>query len=220
MRLPGDAPYDARVSTERDEGASDEEAKPADRPSAMQLLADPTEFPDDGAVAATLRRIDRFAGRVTHVALFGLLATLVLTAVLQLFSMKLFKHSLAWSFDVVRASTFSIAMIGAAYASHHASHLSMDLVSRKLAPRVRQAVRIAMGLFTIGATSLLLYSGGRLTKSMWNEAGNHSIPPHLVAMMIPVGCGLIILHTTLHLLIDVDYMRRKKLPPEKAPSAH
>ena len=39
-------------------------------------------------------------------------------------------------------------------------------------------------------------------------------------MLIPVGCGLIMFHTLLHLLIDVDYLRRGKLPPERTRSGH
>lgn len=186
----------------------------------MQLLADPAHFPDDGPLARVLRAIDRRGGQVEQVVLVAILAVIVGTGVLQTFSTKLFKHSFEWSFDTVRAGTFAIAMLGAAFASHQASHLSMDLVSRKLSPRPRQVLRLVMGLFTLLATALFLYSGARLTRSMWDEAGNHTIPPAVVALMIPVGCALIIFHTLLHLLIDIDYMRRGKLPPEKPVSAH
>lgn len=186
----------------------------------MQLLADPAHFPDDGPLARVLRAIDRRGGQVEQVVLVAILAVIVGTGVLQTFSTKLFKHSFEWSFDTVRAGTFAIAMLGAAFASHQASHLSMDLVSRKLSPRPRQVLRLVMGLFTLLATALFLYSGARLTRSMWDEAGNHTIPPAVVALMIPVGCALIMFHTLLHLLIDIDYMRRGKLPPEKPVSAH
>jgi hypothetical protein len=46
------------------------------------------------------------------------------------------------------------------------------------------------------------------------------VPPDLIAALIPVGAGLIIVHTLFRVLIDVDYLRRGKLPPAKAPSAH
>lgn len=194
--------------------------EPPTRPSAMQLLADPEDFPDDGPVAASLRRIDSYVGQVEQLALFGLLLVIVGIGVIQAIATKAFNHSFLWSFDAVRAGTFAIAMAGAAFASHQARHLSMDLVSRKVSGRTRQLLRIAMGLFTVFATALLFYSGYHLTDRLWNEAGNHSIPPHLVALMIPVGCALIMFHTAMHLLIDVDYLRRGKLPPEKVPTGH
>lgn len=211
---PGDA--DGREDRREDGEASE----PPDRPSAMQLLADPEDFPHDGKLAAVLRRVDRVAGKVEQVVLVGVLATVVMVGVAQTFATKLFGHSFLWSFDAVRAGTFTIAMLGAAFASHQARHLSMDLVSRKLSPKLRQIVRLLMGTFTVAATSLFFYSGVRLTSALWNEAGSHAVPPHLIALMIPVGCVLIIFHTLLHLLIDVDYMLRGKLPPEKAMSAH
>ncbi len=42
----------------------------------------------------------------------------------------------------------------------------------------------------------------------------------MLAAMIPIGAGLIIFHTFLHMLIDIDYILRGKLPPEKAPTGH
>src|SRR5690606_7584729 len=123
-------------------------------------------------------------------------------------------------FDVVRAGTFAIAMIAAAFASHQARHLSMDLISRKISPRARLELRIVLAMFTIFATALLFNSGLHLRETVASEGGQHTIPPGVIALMIPVGCGLIIFHTLLQLLIDVDYRRRGKLPPEKAPSAH
>ncbi|MBA3393024.1 MAG: TRAP transporter small permease [Deltaproteobacteria bacterium] len=194
--------------------------EPPLRPSAMQLLADPEDFPDDGPFAAVLRRIDHYAGQVEQLALFGLLIVIVAIGVIQALATKLFDHSFLWSFGTVRAGTFAIAMTGAAFASHQARHLSMDLVSRKVGPRFRLGLRVGLGLFTIFATSLLLYSGIHLTSRLWGEEGVHTIPPHLIALMIPVGCILIMFHTTLHLLIDLDYLRRGKLPPEKAMTGH
>lgn len=211
------------VSNESDgEGGTNDrnEGAPPERPSAMQLLADPVEYPHDSSLAKTLRLIDRYAGLVQQAALFALLFVIVLVGVVQALATKLFDHSFLWSFGVVRAGTFAIAMLGAAFASHQARHLSMDLVSRKIGPRSRQGLRIAMGTFTIFATMLLLQSGLHLVTTISSEGGAHTVPQDLLAMMIPIGCGLIIFHTFLHLLIDIDYMRRGKLQPERTPSGH
>jgi hypothetical protein len=37
---------------------------------------------------------------------------------------------------------------------------------------------------------------------------------------LPIGAGLISTHAFIHLLIDVDYLRRGKLMPERARSGH
>jgi hypothetical protein len=35
-----------------------------------------------------------------------------------------------------------------------------------------------------------------------------------------LGCVLIVAHTLLHMVIDVDYLVRKKTPPERMRSGH
>ena len=200
---------------------SEPPARPAPSPEPpSSFIAPPASYPDDGPLSSTLRTVDHYAGVVLQVALFGLLATVVLVGAAQAFATKAFKHSFPWSFDVIRAGTFTIAMLAAAFASQQARHLTMDLVSRKVAPKTRQIIRIVLGLFTIGATSLLLASGLRLREKVAEEGGSHTIPPELSAAMIPIACALIIFHTALHVAIELDYLRRGKQTPEQAPSGH
>lgn len=187
----------------------------------MQLLAGPVVYPDDGPVAGKIRQIDHWAGLIEQAVLFAIFAAVVFTGTAQAISTKLFQKSLLWSFDIVRGGTFAIAMLGAAFASHQASHLSMDLVSRFVHARTRQIMRIVLALFTLFAAYLLLRSGLRLEERVAQEGGHRGlIPMETIALMIPIGAGMIMFHTTLRLLIDVDYLRRGKLPPEKAMTGH
>lgn len=196
------------------------EGEPPLRPSAVQLPPGPQNYPDDGPLSSGLRKVDYLVGMVEQIALFGMLALIVLVGTVQALATKLFGHSFLWSFDLVRAGTFMIAMVGAAFASHHATHLSMDLVSRWMRPRSRLAAQVVLGLFTIFAAFLLFRSGLHLRTQVASEGGNHTVPMELVAALIPAGAGLIIFHTLMRVLIDADYLRRGKLPPEKALSAH
>jgi len=194
--------------------------EPPSRPSAAVLPPGPQNYPDDGPLAARLRRIDHLAGFVQQVVLFALLAVIVLVGTFQALATKLTGTSFVWSFDVVRGCTFAIAMIGAAFASHHASHLSMDIVSRSISPRARLVAQVVLGSFTIFAAILLMKSGFHLRTQVASEGGSHTIPPDLIAAMIPIGAILIIFHTVMRVAIDADYLRRGKLPPAKAMSGH
>jgi TRAP-type C4-dicarboxylate transport system permease small subunit len=196
------------------------DGEPPVRPSAAMLPPGPLNYPDDGPIAGGLRKVDHLAGLVEQILLFSMLGIIVLVGTFQALATKLFGTSFVWSFDVVRGCTFAIAMIGAAFASHHASHLSMDIVSRWMSPRSRLAAQVVLGLFAIFAAFLLLQSGLHLRTQVASEGGSHTIPPHLIAAMIPVGAGMMIFHTLLRVLIDADYLRRGKLPPPKAMSAH
>lgn len=187
----------------------------------MDMLAAPAVYPDDGPLSSKLRRVDHYAGVLEQLTLFAILGAVVITGTVQAISTKLFQHSLLWSFDIVRAGTFAIAMIGAAFASHQASHLSMDIVSRYVKPRTRLVMRIVLGAFAVFAAYLLLKSGLRLYERVAAEGGHRGvIAIETIALMIPVGSALIIFHTALRLLIDIDYLRRGKLPPEKAMTGH
>jgi TRAP-type C4-dicarboxylate transport system permease small subunit len=194
--------------------------EPPIRQSAIELMAEPTRFPDDGPLSHRLRMIDQYAGVAEQVLLFGMLATIIIIATVQALSTKLFGHSFLWSFDVVRAGTFVIAMTGAAFASRFASHLSMDVLSRFLGARRRLVLKVALGSVTIFAAGLLANAGLHIRAQVASEGGEHTVPPGLLAAMIPIGAGLIIFHTFLHMLIDIDYIVRGKLPPEKAPTGH
>lgn len=194
--------------------------EPPARPSATRLEAEPAVYPDDSAIGARLRRFDGGLGLVEQIVLGVLLGAIVFVGALQALSTKLASHSFEWSFDVIRGGTFAIAMLAAAYASQQGSHIAMDLVTRKAAPRARLAMRVALGLITIFAATMLVWMGLRMVEKFAKEGGDHTIPAHWLAALVPIGGGLIILHTLIRVVLDVDYLARRKLPPERARAAH
>jgi TRAP-type C4-dicarboxylate transport system permease small subunit len=150
-----------------------------------------------------------------------LLAAVVVTAATAALSDRLLSVRLGrWWFDIVRGGTFSIAMIGAVFASHQQRHLAMDLVSRRLPPRGRLMLRVVLALFTVLVASLLVRSGLHQLDTVGEEGGEHLISTHTIVMFMPVGAVLIIVHTLLHMVIDIDYLVRRKLPGERARSGH
>lgn len=186
-------------------------------PHAGVLLA----FPDDGSVSGWLRRADRALGVAEQTVLFVLLGTVVLTAAAAALSDRIIGVQLGrWWFDIVRGGTFSVAMIGAVFASHQQRHLSMDLVSRRLPPRRRLVLRVILALFTVFIVALLARSGLHQLDTVGEEGGEHLVSTHTIVMFMPVGAGLIIVHTLLHMMIDLDYLVRGKTPPARMRSGH
>lgn len=177
-------------------------------------------FPDDGDVARRVRTADTWLGMAEQVTLVAILAAVVLTAALQALSGKLLGKSLSWSFDVVRGGTFATAMIGAAFATHQQRHLSMDLVSRRLSPRGRLVLRALLAIFTIGVSLVLVRSGLHLRAIVGDEGGDHIVSTGTLVTFLPAGGVLIIVHSIMHLIIDVEYLARGKLPPERERTGH
>jgi TRAP-type C4-dicarboxylate transport system permease small subunit len=178
-------------------------------------------FPDDGHVARLLRKADAALGVGEQAVLFALLAAVVLTAAGAALSDRLLGLRLGrWTFDVVRGGTFSIAMIGAVFASHQQRHLAMDLISRRLPPRGRLVLRVALGLFVVLVAALLVRSGLHQLDITQDEGRDSAISTHTIVTFLPIGAVLIIVHTVLHMIIDLEYLARGKAPPERARSAH
>jgi TRAP-type C4-dicarboxylate transport system permease small subunit len=219
------SPIEASVPPTRRHAAAPRAAEPAPGPVALAALAahpeDATAFPDDGSLSRRLRRADAALGVAEQAVLFALLGAVVLTAATAALSDRVLGFSLGrWWFDIVRGGTFSVAMIGAVFASHQQRHLSMDLVSRRLPPRGRLVLRVILAVFTMFVAALLVRSGLHQLGTVGEEGGDHLISTRTIVMFMPIGAGLIILHTLLHMVIDLDYLARRKTPPARMRSGH
>jgi TRAP-type C4-dicarboxylate transport system permease small subunit len=182
-------------------------------------------FPDDGAIAAIVRKLDGYLGQAEQALLFALLASVVLVAAIAAIHDKVVDSHLGrWWHYVVRGGTFSIAMLGAVFATHQQRHLAMDLISRRISPRSRLVLGIVLKLFTIGVAVLLFRSGMHQRDAVGGseslDLGFAHINDQDIVTTMPIGAAMIILHSLLHLAIDVDYLARGKLLPERARSGH
>jgi TRAP-type mannitol/chloroaromatic compound transport system permease small subunit len=196
---------------------SKDAGEPPLRSSQLDIAA-PLAYPDDGPVSRFVRQIDAWIGRGEQIVLVAMLAIVVLTAAGHALLDRIADYRLEFKDHVIRAGTFAIAMLGAAFASHQARHLSMDLVSRRLSPRARLFLKVMLALFTIGIVVLVVRSGFHLIDREKHE--DELLSTRRVAYLIPAGGALIILHTLLHAIIDIDYIIRRKTPPERMRSAH
>jgi TRAP-type C4-dicarboxylate transport system permease small subunit len=211
-------PVEAALPPTRRQSAVIEAASPV---LPIAQLTEAAHFPDDGSVSGGLRRLDRALGNAEQAVLFLLLGAVVLTAATAALSDRVIGHHLGrWWFDIVRGGTFSVAMIGAVFATHQQRHLSMDLVSRRLPARGRLILRIVLALFTVVVAALLVRSGLHQLDTVGEESGEHLVSTHTIVTFMPIGAILIIVHTVLHMVIDLDYLARGKLPPERMRSGH
>jgi TRAP-type C4-dicarboxylate transport system permease small subunit len=201
--------------------------EPPTRQSVHDMMNPVMTYPDDGDLSAKLRRVDRYAGLAEQGLMVALLAVVILLATSQALGEKIAHADLWGTFkdDAVRAGTFAMALIGGAYATHQGRHLAMDLISRRMAPRARLVLSVLLGLFVIMIVALLIRAGFHTIDAEAEIAKSASGSPKLitsvhVAYLIPIGGALVIFHTLLHLLIDVDYIIRGKTPPEKMRTGH
>jgi TRAP-type C4-dicarboxylate transport system permease small subunit len=197
--------------------------EPAARPSYHDLMNPVVTYPDDGSVSGALRSFDTLVGRVEQVLLVSILSIVVFVAATSAIADKVadahpFGH---FKDDVIRGGTFAMALLGAAFATHQARHLSMDLISRRLSPRARLVLKVLLALFTIAIVALLIRAGFHTIATEEEIPGKDKlITPVRLAYLVPIGGAMIILHTFLHMVIDIDYLARGKTPPEKMRTGH
>jgi hypothetical protein len=202
-----------------------ETSEPGERSSQLSLDHLVVSFPDDGPLAAAVRRLDGYLGLVEQAALVGLLAVVVSVAALAAIHDKLRDDHLGrWWHYIVRGGTFTIAMLAAAFATQQQRLLAMDLISRRLAPRGRLMLGAVLRVLTIFVTMLLFRSGLYQREvaggSEHLDLGLVNINDSDIVTSISIGAALIMVHCALHLVIDLDYLFRGKLPPERARSGH
>lgn len=213
---------DGEDAAEPDGGSSkmqagnDEPLVPPTRASQLDMLHGKTKYPDDGPFSAKLRKIDGYIGVGEQGLLVFFMATLVVATATLALADKIGDYRTHLKDDLIRSCTFGLAMFGGAFASHQAKHLAMDLISRRLAPRARLFLRVFLGLFTIVMVVLLIRSGMQIVDSETaRDKGEKLISDARLAWFIPAGGALMLVHTIIHLIIDVDYIGRHKLPPER-----
>lgn len=178
------------------------------------------QFPDDGTLSRKVRIADNTLGIIEQLLLFALLGAVVLTAAGAALSEKLFGYHIGrWWFTVVRGGTFTIAMFAAAFATHQQRHLAMDLVSRRISPRARLILGTLLKIFTI-VIAMILFRSGMHQRDHVGGTVEEFVSDKTIVTMLPIGAALIIVHSILHIVIDIDYLVRGKLPPERARSGH
>jgi TRAP-type C4-dicarboxylate transport system permease small subunit len=196
------------------------EPEPALRPSGLELHA-PITYPDDGPLAAKVRKLDNWMGIAEQIVLVTIMLAVVLTAASHALLDRFAHIQVPFKDDVIRSGTFAIAMIAGAFATHQAKHLSMDLISRRMSARTRLFLKVFLSLFVIFMVILFIRSGlHNITNEQQFAAEDKLISRVRIAWLIPIGGFMIIFHTVLHTIIDVDYILRRKTPPERMRSGH
>jgi TRAP-type C4-dicarboxylate transport system permease small subunit len=200
---------------------TEREAEDAARENLLTIAPEPHRFPNDSKLSRIVRRIDHAVGIGEQGFVFFLLALVVIVASTAAIHDKLTTDHLGrWWHTIVRGGTFAIAMFAAAFTTQEQRHLAMDLVSRKLPPKGRLVLGLALKVLTV-AVCYYLYKSGRAQLAVVGTGETLSVfGIHLndvdVVTTISIAAVLISFHTILHFIIDVDYLARGVTPPERA----
>lgn len=174
---------------------------------------DPAASPEP-PLARTLRRLDEGVGEGERVLIAMLFASLVAVGFYRTFVDLVWNERPLWAVEGIRVSVFAIAMMGAAFATHHKRNFSLDLLSKMFAPRGRAVLRVVLNLVAIAAALLLFYGGWLVKKTISVEKDYELVPKWIIGWFIPIAAALIIVHLLLHTVIELAYLARGGTAPE------
>ncbi len=147
----------------------------------------------------------------------ALLAVLMISAasmiVTQILARSLFDYSFVWAEEFVRYAIIWMVFIGSGVAVRTNRHISIDIVKNLLPRKLAAALNICLALLSMAAAGLMFFYGGQLVKTMQSFG---QLSPALEAPMywfylsIPISGGLMFIHLSIHLAIEVKALFSKQ----------
>ena len=172
-------------------------------------------YADASPLAKTLRRVDETVGNGERALLFASFATLVLVSLYRTFADLALGERPLWAIEIVRLSAFGIGMMGAAYATQSRRNFGLDLVSALFPVKAKAYIRVFTSMAGLAASALLFHGGRLIQHALTKEKQHYEVlPSTTVGWLIPIAAALMMFHFFMHILIEVDYLRRGKSAPE------
>jgi TRAP-type C4-dicarboxylate transport system permease small subunit len=148
----------------------------------------------------------RWTSLIEDAMLIVLLTAMVTVAGAQIVLRNLFDGALLWADPLLRVSVLWIGMIGAMVATRNDKQISIDALSRFLAPHWIARVRVATDLFTSAVSALVAWSACRLMLEDKAVAGLviGPVPVWICEAILPLAFAVIAFR---YLLYAVRHLR-------------
>ncbi|MGD8940370.1 MAG: TRAP transporter small permease subunit [Gammaproteobacteria bacterium] len=136
-----------------------------------------------------------------------LLIAMILLAGTQILLRNVFETSLVWADPLLRITVLWAALLGALAASRDNKHITIDVLTRVMNEKARQATRIFTSLFTAVVTGIIAYHAGRFV-IMEHESRNLvlGIPAWIFEAIIPLAFGLMAIRYLIHFVQCVQIL--------------
>jgi len=157
---------------------------------------------------------------VEDTLLTAALALMILLAAFRIAARNL-GGGFVWTDELLRILVLWIGFLGAVVASREGRHITMDLLSRFLPPRLGHAVHAAVGLFTATVSGALAWFSYGFV-AIEHEFGSTVLggaPAWVAQAVLPVGFALIAARYLFHALKDIRDALSPNGGDEAAPEA-
>jgi len=148
-----------------------------------------------------------------------LLTVMILLAFLQVILRNFFATGILWIDPFLRHMVLWIGLLGASLATRQERHINLDIITRTMAPRSVEMVRIASNLFAGIVTGFLARAGWTFVQSEMGSReelfriGDMIFPGWWFETIIPLGFALM---TFRFLIRSYEHLVRTVHPPPVA----
>ncbi|GGK39620.1 TRAP transporter small permease [Salinarimonas ramus] len=128
-----------------------------------------------------LARLELVVGSI----LLGIIVVLVFVAAV----MRFFDRPLIWSVDLAQLLFIWLCFVGASRAMRERAHLGVDLLVRRVSPRARLVIEIALAVLFVAFMAVIAVEGTKLTLLNRERLfGDSGLSYAYVTIAVPVGC--------------------------------
>jgi len=140
-----------------------------------------------------MQRLENLGRTVEDAVLVIILTGMILLAAGQIVARNVFGIGFIWSDELLRMLVLWIAVAGAVAASRTDKHINIAILDRFLPPRVNDAVKIIIDLFTAGICAVITWYSINFVQTSYEykDILLGSVPAWLLQLVLPIGFGLI-----------------------------
>ena len=136
-----------------------------------------------------------FLHRVEDSILVGVLLTMLLMAVLQIFLRNVFSSGIIWGDAMVRVLVLWVGLLGAMVATRNNNHINIDILSRFLPINIKNISELVVEVFATFVCAMMTWLSCKFVRMEmeYEIYAFASVPAWLCEIIIPVAFAVICL---------------------------
>ncbi len=145
--------------------------------------------------------ISNYLGKLIAACLFFFITVLIIVTFTQVVCRFVLQVPAVWTEEVARMSFVWLIFLGAAIAVKEGTHLTLDMVTAAMPPRMRTLMQYwVLGLILV-LSGVIFYAGySYCMRSMGKTAVTLPIPSNCVYAAVPIAAALMIFFAVEHLV--------------------
>jgi len=152
-----------------------------------------------------LKRINAILGDIETSLLCLIIFLMLVLAILKISLHYLFHTGILWNDVMLQHFTLWLAFLGAALATGEKRHISIDVLTRLLPPRLVQLTAIIIHTVSFIVVGILAYTSVEFVRAEQISGATlvGSVPIWWAKLMIPIGFVLIAIHFAIHIAMGI-----------------